>query len=82
MNWLVKWGIKKYALSAINTALATYKTNVDTALHYVDVGIEKAEAVLAYLKSIREKMADGKITDEETDSIIAESSAVVAKVIG
>ena len=28
MNWLVKWGVKRYALSIVNTALAQYNTSI------------------------------------------------------
>ena len=82
MNWLVKYGIKKYALSFVNTALNNYKDNISKVLDMVDVAILKAQAVLDYLKSLREKLADNKIDDSEVEAITAETSALVAKVLG
>ena len=36
MNWLVKYGIKKYALSFVNTALNNYKDNISKVMKEID----------------------------------------------
>ena len=81
MNWFVKWGIKKYALSALNTVLDGSKNGMQKALAVCDKYIAKAEAVLAFLKSLRAKLADNKIDADETDAILLEGEALVKEVL-
>ena len=73
MNWLVKWGVKRYALSIVNTALAQYNESVTTARAVVQKYIGKAEALLKFLKSLDSKLIDGKLTNEEADEICEEA---------
>lgn len=81
MNWLVKWGVKRWALNFINELLAKYKDNVQDALVIVDKAIAKAEAVLIYLKSVRAKLADNKIEDEEAEAIIKDAEALIKEIL-
>ena len=74
MNWLVKWGIKKYVLSFINDVLAARKDSVAKARAIVRKAIEKVRAILDYLTSLEAKLLDNKITDDEADAIVAEST--------
>lgn len=76
MNWLVKWGVKRYALSIVNTALAQYNESVTTARAVVQKYIGKAEALLDFLKSLDAKLADGKLTNKEADEICEEAVAL------
>ena len=73
MNWLVKWGVKRYALSIVNTALAQYNESVTTARAVVQKYIAKAEALLKFLKSVDAKLIDSKLTNEEADEICEEA---------
>ena len=73
MNWLVKWGVKRYALSIVNTALAQYNESVNTAREVVVKYIEKVEALLKFLKSVDAKLIDSKLTNEEADEICEEA---------
>ena len=73
MNWLVKWGVKKWLVGVVDNALAKYNTNIDRARAIVATAIAKIEAVIAFLKSLDGKLADGKLTEQEADEIIAEA---------
>lgn len=75
MNWLVKWGVKKWALKIVNGALDTYAESIDAAMMMVMRAIAKAEAVMAFLKSLKAKMEDRKIDDDEAMAILAECEA-------
>lgn len=74
MNWLVKWGVKRYALSIVNTALASYNTSITKARETVAKYLAKVEALAAFLKSLDKKLADGKLTNDEADEICAEAT--------
>ena len=80
MNWLIKWGIKKYALKALNGILADYGEHIERAFVKVDRGIGIAEAVLAFLKGLREKLADNRIDEGEIEAITAEAQELVAAI--
>ena len=73
MNWLVKWGIKRYALSIVNTALVEYNSSVTRARKTVAKYLAKVEALAAFLKSLDAKLIDGKLTNEEADEICDEA---------
>ena len=73
MNWLVKWGVKKWLVGVVDNALAKYNVNIDRARAIVATAIAKVEAVIAFLKSLDAKLADGKLTEEEADEIVAEA---------
>ena len=73
MNWLVKWGVKKWLVGVVDNALAKYNTNIDRARAIVATAIAKVEAVIAFLKSLDAKLADGKITEQDADAITDEA---------
>ena len=73
MNWLVKWGVKKWLVRVVDAALAKYNTNIDRARAIVATAIAKIEAVIAFLKSLDAKLADGKLTEQESDAITDEA---------
>ena len=76
MNWLVKWGVKRWALSMANTALNDYAESVAKARATVARYIRKVEALLLFLKSLDTKLADNKIADDEADAIIDEATSL------
>lgn len=80
MNWLIKWGIKKYALKALNGVLNDYGEHIERALVKVDRGIRIADAVLAFLKGLREKLADNRIDEGEIEAAQAEAQELVAAI--
>ena len=79
MNWLVKWGVKKWLVGVVDAALAKYNTNIDRARAIVATAIAKIEAVIAFLKSLDAKLADGKLTEQEADEIVAEAKKLAGE---
>ena len=79
MNWLVKWGVKKWLVGVVDHALAKYNVNIDRARAIVATAIAKVEAVIAFLKSLDGKLADGKLTEEEADEIVAEAKKLAGE---
>ena len=79
MNWLVKWGVKKWLVGVVDNALAKYNVNIDRARAIVATAIAKIEAVIAFLKSLDAKLADGKLTEQEADEIIAEATKLAGE---
>ena len=79
MNWLVKWGVKKWLVGVVDAALAKYNVNIDRARAIVATAIAKIEAVIAFLKSLDGKLADGKLTEQEADEIVAEATKLAGE---
>jgi hypothetical protein len=79
MNWLVKWGVKKWLVGVVDAALSKYNVNIDRARAIVATAIAKIEAVIAFLKSLDGKLADGKLTETEADEIIAEATKLAGE---
>ena len=79
MNWLVKWGVKKWLVGVVDNALAKYNVNIDRARAIVATAIVKIETVIAFLKSLDAKLADGKLTEEEADEIVAEAKKLAGE---
>ncbi len=79
MNWLVKWGVKKWLVGVVDNALAKYNVNIDRARAIVATAIAKIEAVIAFLKSLDGKLADGKLTEQEADEIVAEAKKLAGE---
>lgn len=73
MNRLVKWGVKKWLVGVVDNALAKYNTNIERARAIVATAIAKVEAVIAFLRSLDAKLADGKLTEQEADAITDEA---------
>ncbi len=76
MNWLVKWGVKKYAVNIVNDALDRYNVNVDRARAIVKNYSSKVKALLAFLESLDKKLADGKLDEAEADALIADAKEI------
>lgn len=82
MNWLVKRGVKKYALKFVNEVLAAHADNVAKARDIVRKAILKVHSVLNWLDRLDAKLLDNKITDDEADGIIADTSKLVEELAG
>lgn len=76
MNWIVSWGVKKYILGIVNTAIEKYNGNIAVARGYVNSYIAKIEAVLAFLKGLDDKLKDGKLTEAEADQLVDEAETL------
>ena len=83
MKWIIhpiktltEWGIKSWLLGIVNKVLDKYADSVVAARGVVAAAIPKAESVLAFLKSLDEKLKDNKVTEDEADLIVAEATAL------
>lgn len=83
MNWLIhpvktltEWGLKSWLLGIVNKVLDKYADSVAAARGVVAAAIPKVESVLAFLKSLDEKLKDNKVTEDEADLIVAEATAL------
>ena len=81
MKWLIHpiqslkdWGVKKFALDITNKALDRYNVNVDRARAIVAQYANKLRLLLDFLDRLDKKLADGKLTEEEADEIVAEAT--------
>lgn len=81
MQWLIKWGIKKWLVGVVNTALREYADKVVKTRLFLAVAVEKVDAITAFLKSLEAKLADGTISDAEVDEAITEAKALAAKLV-
>ena len=74
MKWLINWGVKKYVLEIVNKALDRYNVNIDRARAIVAQYANKLRLLLDFLDRLDAKLADGKLTEEEADEIVAEAT--------
>ena len=88
MNWLIHplqslrtFGVKRYVLSIVNNAIENYNGKISEACWYVDRYITKVERLLAFLKSLRAKLADGTITEEEADALCDEAKTLAKEMV-
>ena len=82
MNWLVKWGVKKYVLGIVNTALKAHETSITRAREIVMKANEKVKAVSRFLDGLDAKLADNKIDDDESDAIVEEAQKLGKELVG
>lgn len=81
MQWLIKWGAKKWLIGVVNTALRDYADKIVKARLYLAVAIAKVEAVTTFLKSLEKKLEDGTVTDAEADEAVEEAKTLAAKLM-
>ena len=81
MQWLIKWGVKKWLVGVVNTALRDYADKIVKARLYLAVAIAKVEAVTTFLKSLERKLEDGTVTDAEADEAVEEARTLAAKLM-
>lgn len=74
MNWFVKWGVKKYVLGIVNSALKEHEASVTKSREIVTKAMDKLKAVLRFLDSLLVKLADNQITSEEADAAIEDAT--------
>ena len=81
MKWLIKWGVRKWLIGVVNTALSEYADKVAKARLYLAVAIAKVEAVTTFLKALERKLEDGTLTDAEADASVEEAKTLAAKLM-
>lgn len=88
MNWLIhpiktltEWGIKSWLLGIVNKVLDKYADSVVAARGVVAAAIPKVESVLAFLRSLDDKLKDNKVTEDEADLIVAEATALAEALV-
>ena len=81
MQWLIKWGVKKWLVGVVNTALRDYADKIVKARLYLAVAIAKVEAVTTFLKALERKLEDGTLTDAEADASVEEAKTLAAKLM-
>ena len=74
---MIKWAIKKYVISKVNSLLDQYKDNIDKVKDTLQTWIARLEKILSCFKSTLAKLDDGKIDNEEIDQTVAEVEEVV-----
>ena len=76
MKWLINWGVKKYAINIVNSALDRYNVNVDRARAIVATYANKLRLLLDFLDRLDKKLADGMLTEDEADALIADAKEI------
>lgn len=79
---IVKWGVKKWLVGVVNTALVDYADKIEKARSFLATAIAKVDAITAFLKSLDAKLADNKVTDEEVDAAAEEAKTLAGKLVG
>lgn len=81
MHWLIKWGVRKWLVGVVNTALKDYAAQVNRARVFLAAAIAKVEAVTTFLKALDRKLEDGTVTDAEADEAVEEAKTLAAKLM-
>ena len=82
MNWLVKWGVKKWLVGVVNNALGKYNVNIERARVIIASTIARIEVVIRFLKSVDAKIADGHLDEAEADKILDEAAETAKDLVG
>lgn len=83
INWLTAPAValvKSYAIGFVKDAVRAKKDKIVYWCARVGGWIAKCEAVLAFLKSLKEKLEDGVLEDGEAKDAIAEAKQLAAEV--
>ena len=74
---MIKWAIKRYVISKVNSLLDEYKDNVGKVKDTLQTWIARLEKIIGCFKSTLAKLDDGKIDSDEIDQTVAEVEEVV-----
>lgn len=77
MQWLIKWGVRKWLVGVVNTALRDYADKIAKARLCLAVAIAKVEAVTTFLKALERKLEDGTLTDAEANEAVEEATEIL-----
>lgn len=88
MNWLLhpidslrNWGVKKFVLGIVNTAIEKYNGSIQTARQHVARYTAKVQALIRFLNSLDAKLADGKLDEAEADALIGEATQLAEEIV-
>lgn len=81
MNIIIKWGVRKFVLNIVNSALDKYNRNISVARSYVSRYTGKVSALLRFLNSLDSKLADGQIKEEEADALVEEAETLAKELV-
>ena len=82
MNWLMKWGVRRWLLNVVNTALLEYKDKVTPARMAIRRTLDRVDAVLHFLRALDVKLQDDQVTDEEADAIQKDALQLAEALVG
>lgn len=71
---------KKYAVSAVQDAVAAKKPEVSAIAAKVSAYAQKAASVVAFLNALALRLSDGELTDQEAADTIAEAKELAETV--
>ena len=77
MKKLILYFAKKYIVNAVNDLLSGNKGKVLTVTNTISIWVDRLERIIATLKSLNAKFADGEFTDDE----LKESTDEFAKLV-
>ena len=72
---------KKYAIGFVRSAVTAKKDKVSYWAKKVQTAAVKAEAVLAFLKALAARLADGELAAEEASVTIDEAKALAVEIV-
>lgn len=78
-NWIVKWGVKKWLVGVVNTALKDYDATITASREFLCKVIARVDAITAFLKSLDRKLSDGVVTDDEADEAIEDAAELATQ---
>ena len=73
MNWL----LKKLAIRAINRLLKRLEGNLDSGLELLDSWMRRIQRICSLMQSLKKRVKDHNITEQEIDETIAEIKTTV-----
>ena len=81
MKWIIhpiqslkEWGVKKFVLGIVNTALKAHEASITRSREIVMKANEKLKAVSRFLDGLNMKLSDNQITEEEGVAAIEDAT--------
>jgi len=71
---MMRFFARRYMLGLLNGVLKTNATTVVSVAAKIDRVLQRLAAIIAFLDSVREKVKDSKIDDDEADAIMGEGA--------
>lgn len=80
---MIKWFVKKYLKSILNDLLekAQSKTDLAKLAATIKAYVWKLEQLIAFLKSLTDKVADAELTDDEIDALENEGTTLIKDIM-
>ena len=74
---MIKFVIKRYIVSKVNSLLDEYKDNVSKVKETLQKWISRIDKILFALRSLLSKLEDNQIDSDEIDQTVAEIEQVI-----